>query len=48
MVIHELRGCLVYNVNTLLSNGTYECEGIYYCFVRYIYVFFVLSDMDLY
>jgi len=34
----ELRGSLVYSVNTLLSNGAYECEGIYYCFVRYINV----------
>jgi len=26
MVIHELRGRLVYGVNTLLSNGAYECR----------------------
>ena len=38
MVIHELRGCLVCSVNTLLSKGAYECEGIYYCFVCYINV----------
>jgi hypothetical protein len=38
LVIHELRGCLVCSVNTLLSNVAYERLGIYYCFVRYIKV----------
>jgi len=38
MAIHELRGCLLYSVNTMLSNGAYEREGIYYCFVLYINV----------